>query len=63
MTTHTYLQLSPVWIQLKLVASDGKKYATDCATAKELFRIIKSIPSPQGRANACVTGVLCEASA
>jgi prophage antirepressor-like protein len=43
----TNLQLSPVWVQLKLVAADGKKYATDCANAKGLFRIIQSIPSPK----------------
>jgi prophage antirepressor-like protein len=33
--------------QLKLVASDGKKYLTDCANTKGLFRIIQSIPSPK----------------
>jgi DNA-damage-inducible protein D len=43
----TDLQLSPVWVQLKLEASDGKKYATDCANAKGMFRIIQSIPSPK----------------
>ena len=43
----TDLQLSPVWVQLKLVAADGKKYATDCANTKGLFRIIQSIPSPK----------------
>lgn len=32
---------------LKLEASDGKKYATDCANAKGLFRIVQSIPSPK----------------
>jgi hypothetical protein len=41
------LQLSPVWIQLKLEASDGKKYITDCAGTKGMFRIIQSIPSPK----------------
>ncbi|MEK6700310.1 MAG: Bro-N domain-containing protein [Nitrospirota bacterium] len=39
------LQLSPVWVQLKLEASDGKKYTTDCANTKGMFRIIQSIPS------------------
>lgn len=33
--------------QLKLVASDGKKYATDCADTETLLRIIQSIPSPK----------------
>ncbi len=32
---------------LQLVASDGKKYATDCANTEGLFRIIQSIPSPK----------------
>ncbi len=39
------LELSPIWVQLKLPASDGKSYATDCANTKNLFRIIQSIPS------------------
>jgi DNA-damage-inducible protein D len=39
------LQLSPIWVQLKLKASDGKNYATDCANTKGIFRIIQSIPS------------------
>lgn len=43
----TDLQLSPVWVQLKLIAADGKKYATDCANTKGLFRIIQAIPSPK----------------
>ncbi len=37
----------PFWVQLKLPSSDGKKYATDCANVKGLFRIIQSIPSPK----------------
>ena len=32
---------------LKLEASDGKKYKTDCANTKIMFRIIQSIPSPK----------------
>lgn len=43
----TKLQLSPIWVQLKLPAADGKNYNTDCANAKALFRIIQSIPSPK----------------
>ncbi|MDP3028899.1 MAG: Bro-N domain-containing protein [Deltaproteobacteria bacterium] len=43
----TDLQLSPIWVQLKLKASDGKKYTTDCANTKGMFRIIQSIPSPK----------------
>jgi DNA-damage-inducible protein D len=32
-------------VQLKLEAIDGKKYKTDCANTKNMFRIIQSIPS------------------
>jgi len=32
---------------LKLEASDGKKYVTDCANTKGMFRIIQSVPSPK----------------
>lgn len=38
-------ELSPIWVQLKLVAEDGKKYLTDCANTENMFRIIQSIPS------------------
>lgn len=41
------LELSPIWVQLKLSSSDGKKYATDCANTRNMFRIIQSIPSPK----------------
>lgn len=40
-------QLSTICRQLKLSASDGKKYATDCANTEGIFRIIQSIPSPK----------------
>ncbi|MFA4890842.1 MAG: Bro-N domain-containing protein [Candidatus Gracilibacteria bacterium] len=43
----TDLQLSPIWVQLKLESSDGKKYGTDCTNTEGLFRIIQSIPSPK----------------
>ncbi len=33
--------------QLKLIASDGKFYDTDCVNTKNAFRIIQSIPSPK----------------
>jgi hypothetical protein len=39
------LQLSPIWVQLKLESADGKKYETDCANTEGMFRIIQSIPS------------------
>lgn len=41
----TALQLSPIWRQLKLPATDGKLYKTDCATTKDMFRIIQAVPS------------------
>jgi DNA-damage-inducible protein D len=34
-------------VQLKLMASDGKKYSTDCFSTENLFRLIQSIPSPK----------------
>ncbi len=40
-------QLSTICRQLKLISSDGKKYATDCANVEGVFRIIQSIPSPK----------------
>ena len=45
--TEDGFELSTFCRQLKLIASDGKKYATDCATVEGLFRIIQSIPSPK----------------
>jgi hypothetical protein len=41
------LELSPIWVQLKLSAEDGKLRETDCANTKSMFRIIQSIPSPK----------------
>ena len=37
------LQLFPVWVQLKLESSDGKKYETDCVNTKNALRLIQSI--------------------
>jgi DNA-damage-inducible protein D len=34
-------------VQLKLIASDGKKYPTDCFSTENLLRLIQSIPSPK----------------
>jgi len=34
-------------VQLKLLASDGKKYSTDCFSTQDLLRVIQSIPSPK----------------
>ncbi|MCX6807854.1 MAG: Bro-N domain-containing protein [Patescibacteria group bacterium] len=39
------LQLSPIWVQLKLESVDSKKYDTDCVNTKDAFRLIQSIPS------------------
>ena len=41
------IELSTICRQLKLKSSDGKRYMTDCAETKSLFRIIQSIPSPK----------------
>ncbi len=40
-------QLFEKIVQLKMVASDNKKYATDSANTETLFRLIQSIPSPK----------------
>jgi len=40
-------ELSTICRQLKLKATDGKKYETDCANTEGIFRIIQSIPSPK----------------
>ena len=42
-----YSQLSEKIGQLKLLASDGKYYETDCGDTETIFRIIQSIPSPK----------------
>ena len=39
------LELSPIWVQLKLPAEDGKRRFTDCINTKNAFRLIQSIPS------------------
>ena len=41
------IQLSTLCRQLKLEATDGKKYKTDCANTESIFRLIQSIPSPK----------------
>ena len=41
------IELSTICRQLKLEATDGKKYLTDCANTEGLFRIVQSIPSPK----------------
>jgi DNA-damage-inducible protein D len=40
-------ELQPFWLQLKMVAADGKKYNTDAANSDGIFRIIMSVPSPK----------------
>ena len=42
-----YFEVSEKIGQLKLVASDGKEYLSDCANTETLFRLIQSIPSPK----------------
>ncbi len=39
------LQVSPIWVRLKLKAEDNKLRLTDCANTESMFRIIQSIPS------------------
>ena len=39
------LQLSPIWVRLKLKAGDGKMRQTDCVNTQSAFRLIQSIPS------------------
>ena len=39
------LELSPIWVQLKLPAKDGKLRYSDCVNTKNAFRLIQSIPS------------------
>ena len=39
------IELSPIWVRLRLPSSDGKFYVTDCANTEAMFRIIQSIPS------------------
>jgi len=43
----TKIQLSPIWVRLKLLSKDGKNYNTDCVNTKGAFRLIQSIPSPK----------------
>ena len=40
-------QLSDNIGQLKMIASDGKKYLTDVLSTKNVLRLIQSIPSPK----------------
>lgn len=40
-------QLATYCSQLKMPATDGKMYKTDCMTTEQLFRLIQSIPSPK----------------
>src|SRR5579872_3798199 len=45
--SNSEIELSTICRQLKLKASDGKNYETDCASTEGIFRIIQSIPSPK----------------
>ena len=42
-----FVQLYPKTVQLKLLASDGKRRETDTANTETILRIIQSIPSPK----------------
>lgn len=39
------LELSPIWVRLKMPAEDGKLRYTDCVNTKNAFRLVQSIPS------------------
>ncbi len=41
------IQVSPFWVQLKLLAEDTKMRETDCVNTEGAFRLIQSIPSPK----------------
>jgi hypothetical protein len=41
------IELSTICRQLKMEATDGKRYATDCSNTQGLLRIIQSVPSPK----------------
>lgn len=47
LTKEGFSQLYEIIVQLKLKASDGKMYTTDCSDTEGLLRIIQSIPSPK----------------
>jgi DNA-damage-inducible protein D len=40
-------KLNPIWVQLKMLASDGKNYKTDCANTEGVLRIVMSVSSPK----------------
>jgi DNA-damage-inducible protein D len=40
-------QVQPFWLQLKMIAPDGKNRLTDSANTEGVFRIIMSVPSPK----------------
>jgi hypothetical protein len=42
-----YKEVSEKIGQLKMMATDGKEYSTDCANTETLFRIVQTIPSPK----------------
>ncbi len=42
-----YVEVSEKIGQLKLKASDGKEYLTDCANTETIFRIVQAVPSPK----------------
>jgi DNA-damage-inducible protein D len=43
----TESQLQPFWLQLKMIAPDGKNRLTDCADTEGVFRILMAVPSPK----------------
>lgn len=40
-------QTYPFWIQLKMIAQDGRNRLTDCTNTEGVLRIVMSVPSPK----------------
>ena len=40
-------ELNPIWVQLKMLSSDGKSYKTDSTNTEGVLRIVMSVPSPK----------------
>jgi hypothetical protein len=57
-----YVEVSEKIGQLKLKASDGKEYLSDCANTETLFRIIQAIPSPKAGPFTKPRGILMSGS-
>ncbi len=43
------LELSPIWIQLKLPSADGKSYKTDCANTESMREFLEWVNSGEAK--------------